>query len=164
MESSILVSPTLFSSLQKAWSNNNLWPCIFIRICHKNTILVAASIYSNYVTPLYYITTWYLHSIPSQIYYPKWPAVSLTAMTSLKLILANTISPNLPTIKQLKNQSIPNISFIIISSYGHNLLIEISMLCDNQNQWELTSTWASASMRTMAQPYKLVPHGGSVIS
>ena len=46
-------------------------------------------------------------------------------MASSKLILANTISPSWPTIKQLKNWSIVNVSFIIISSSGPNLPIQI---------------------------------------
>ena len=71
MELSILASPTLSSSLQQTWSNNNLWLCIFIRIRYKNTILVTASTYISYITPLYYITKWYLRSIPSQICYSK---------------------------------------------------------------------------------------------
>ena len=46
----------------------------------------------------------------------RWPTVLLMVMTSSKLILANIISPNWPIIKQLKNWSITNVSFIIISS------------------------------------------------
>ena len=71
MELSILDSSTLFSSLQQTWSNNNLWLSIFIHICHKNTILATANTHSIYVIPLYYVTKWYLRSIPSQICYLK---------------------------------------------------------------------------------------------
>ena len=52
MESLISASPTLSSSSQQAWSNNNFWLYTFICICHKNTILGAASTYNNYVIPL----------------------------------------------------------------------------------------------------------------
>ena len=69
--------------------------------------------------------------------------------------------------------------FIIISSHGPNSLIQIynkqwgqftsntkssiaasqTNFHDYQNQWESASTWASASMRIMAQPHESVQWG-----
>ena len=96
------------------------------------------------------------------------------ATTSLKLILANTISPNCPTIKLLKNWITLNVSchHHLLTQFAHSNLQQtmgqftsntkssIAALQTNfhnyRDQWESASTWATTSMRTMAQPHESV--------
>ena len=125
----------------------------------KNTIQGVANQCSSYVTPLYYIAKWYLRSILSQISCPK---------------TASSIAHGYDFIEiNLGKHDLTKLA-IIISSYGPNSLIQIynkqwgqfasntkSSIAASQtnfhnyrNQWESTSTWASTSMRTMAQPHE----------
>ena len=59
---------------------------------------------------------------------PRQPVVSLMVTTSSKLILANTILPNWPTIKLLRNWIILNVSF------HHHLLIWTQFTHSNLQQ------------------------------
>ena len=75
----------------------------FIGNRHKNTILELPAHIA--VMSHSYTTSSSDIFAPFHLKYgvPRWPTVLLMTTASSKLILANTISPNWPTIKQLKN-------------------------------------------------------------
>ena len=142
----------------------------------KNTIQRAANQCSSYVTPLYYIAKWYLHSILSQKSCPKIFNSIAHGYNFIEINLGKHDLTKLANNKATKKLNHPQCvvssssphmdpihSFKFTTNNRDNLLPTRSQSSiatlqtnfhDYRNQWESASTWASASMRTMAQPHE----------